>query len=87
MADVGSLLDVELHEQVKIARGRIDFGCDFGIGQRVCDFVGPTELAFDLDEEGNHIASEQERLRRNPAKTRSIDKGLIKNAFGAPKWG
>jgi hypothetical protein len=82
MADVGSLLDVELHEQVKVARSRIDFGCDFGVGQRVCDFIGPTELAFDLDEERNHVASGQERLRRNPAKMRSIDKGLIEYAFG-----
>ncbi len=54
MADIGAGIDVEFHQQVVVARGRIDFGGDFGFGQFVGHLVGLAELAFDLDEEGGH---------------------------------
>src|SRR5438094_1546332 len=54
MADVGLLLDVELHQQVVISGGRIDLGCELGVGELVRDLVGFAELALDLDEEGDH---------------------------------
>src|SRR6266446_912670 len=54
MADVGLVLDVEFHQQVEIAGGRIDLGSELGIRELVRHFVGLAELAFDLDEEGNH---------------------------------
>jgi hypothetical protein len=52
--DIGGVVDVELHQQVVIARGRIDLGGDLCFGERVGDLIGLAELAFDLDEEGGH---------------------------------
>src|SRR5207249_9538414 len=54
MADVGLLLDVELHQQVVISGGRIDLGSQLGVSELVRDLVGFAELALDLDEEGDH---------------------------------
>ena len=54
VADVGFVVDVEFHQQVVVAGGRIDLGGDLGLGQRVGHLVGLAELAFDLDEEGGH---------------------------------
>src|SRR5262249_32249994 len=54
VADVGLLLDVKLHQQVEIPGGRIDLGGELGIRELVGDFVRLAELAFDLNEEGDH---------------------------------
>ncbi len=57
MADIGLVLDVELDQQVEIARGRIDLGGELGICELVRHLVGLPEPAFDLHEEGDHSAS------------------------------
>src|SRR5262249_1316638 len=54
MADVGLVLDVEFHQQVEVAGGRIDLGSELGIRELVRHVVGLAELALDLDEEGDH---------------------------------
>ena len=54
MTDVGLVLDVELDQEVVVAGGRIDFGGEFSIRELVRHFVGFAELAFDLNEEGDH---------------------------------
>ena len=54
VADVGVVVDVEFDEQIVIARGGIDFRGDLGFGQRIGDGIGLPELAFELDEKGNH---------------------------------
>ena len=54
MADVGRLIDVEFHQQIELARGRIDFRRDLRVRQRVGDLVGFAERAFDLDKKRNH---------------------------------
>ena len=54
MPDVGSAIDVEFHQQVVVAGGRVDLGGDLGFGQLVGHLIGLAELAFDLDEEGGH---------------------------------
>ena len=54
MADVGAAVDVELHQQVIVAGGRVDLGSDLGFGKRVGHPLGFAELAFDLHEEGGH---------------------------------
>src|SRR5262245_22834461 len=54
VADIGVGLDVELHQQVEVAGGGIDLGGDLGIGEPVGHVVGLAQVAFDLDEEGNH---------------------------------
>ena len=47
-------IDVEFHQQIEIAGGRIDFRGDLGVGELVGDLVGLAELAFDLHEKGDH---------------------------------
>ena len=54
VADVGVVIDIELHQEIVIARGGVDFRSDLGLGERIGDGVGLAELAFELDEEGNH---------------------------------
>src|SRR6185312_385986 len=54
MADVGFVIDIELHQEIIVSGSRIDFGGDLGFGQLVGDRIGLAELAFDLDEERNH---------------------------------
>ena len=54
MADIGVVVDVELDQQIVMARGGVDFRGDLGLGERVGDGLGLAKLAFDLDEEGNH---------------------------------
>src|SRR6516225_1681104 len=54
MTDVGLVLDIEFHQQVEVAGGGIDLGSELGIRQLVRHFVGLAELAFDLNEEGDH---------------------------------
>src|SRR4029077_2941315 len=54
MADVGSVLDVEFHQQVEISGDRVDLRGNLGVGELVGHLVGLSQLAFDLDEEGNH---------------------------------
>jgi hypothetical protein len=63
VADIGVVVDVELDQQVVIARGGLDLGGDLGLGERVGDGIGLAELAFELDEEGNHRC----RLRKGVA--------------------
>src|SRR5262249_55076138 len=53
--DIGVGVDVELHQEVEVARGGIDFGGDLGVGDPVGHVVGLAQVAFDLHEEGNHI--------------------------------
>jgi len=54
MADVGVVVDVEFDQQIVVADSGIDLRGDFGLRERIGDGVGLTELAFELDEEGNH---------------------------------
>src|SRR5262249_49333007 len=54
VADVDAVVDVELHQKVKLAGGRIDLGGDLSVGDPVGHVVGLAQVAFDLDEEGNH---------------------------------
>jgi hypothetical protein len=61
MPDVGCRLDIELNQQIELARRRIDFGSDFGIRQLARDFIGLAELPFDLDEKRDHA-----RLQTTP---------------------
>src|SRR5258705_12584005 len=69
MADVGAVLDIELHQQVEVAGGRINFGCDLGIGQRVGNRIGFAEVAFDLNKKRNHAFLLGPRLRPQSSKT------------------
>ena len=54
MADIGRRFDIEFDQQVEIARGRIDFGRDLGIGQLARNLIRLAELAFDLHEKWDH---------------------------------
>src|SRR5262249_7245743 len=54
VTDVGPVLDVEFHQQVEVAGGRIDLGGDLGVREAVGHLVGFAELAFDLDEGRDH---------------------------------
>ena len=54
VADVGGRLDIEFHQQVEIAGGRIDFRGDLRVRQPVGDLIRLAELTLDLHEEGNH---------------------------------
>src|SRR5215469_1177417 len=54
MADVGVLLDIDLHQELEVAGGRIDLRGDLRFGERGGDIVGLAEVALDLDEEGDH---------------------------------
>src|SRR5205823_558823 len=54
MADIGVVIDVEFDQQVVIAGGGIDLRGDLGLRERIGDGIGLAELAFELDEEGNH---------------------------------
>src|SRR4030095_5419517 len=67
VTDVRAAVDVEFHQQIVIAGGRIDLGCNFRLGQGVGHLVGLSELAFDLNEKGGHNSTPQPVL--NPAKT------------------
>ena len=35
MADIGRRIDIEFHQQIEFARGRIDLGGDLGVGKRI----------------------------------------------------
>src|SRR4029079_8671560 len=76
MADVGAGVDVDLDQQVELARGRIDLRGDLGVRQAVCHLVGFSELAFDLDEERDHGASGRRAAATgsNPAKSHGSGK-------------
>ena len=75
MADVGVLVDIEFDQEIVIARGGIDLGGDLGLGKRVGDDIGLAELAFDLDEEGNHRC----RLRKGIARVQYSAQELAGN--------
>ena len=55
MPDVGALFDVEFHQQIEVASGRINLGCDLGIGKRIGYRVGFAKVAFDLNEKRDHV--------------------------------
>src|SRR4051794_22696142 len=75
VADVDAGIDIDLHQQIELARGRIDFRSDLGIGKAVGHLVGFAELAFDLDEERNHRTSAP-----NPAKSTASGKTTLSPA-------
>jgi hydroxymethylpyrimidine/phosphomethylpyrimidine kinase len=54
MSDVDIVVDIELHEQIVMACGGVNLGGDLGFRKRVGNGVGLAELAFDLNEKGNH---------------------------------
>ena len=54
VADIGALIDIELHQQVVMPRGGVDLRGDLGLRQRIGNDIGLAELAFDLDEKGHH---------------------------------
>src|SRR5262245_65477895 len=64
MADVGLVLDVELHQEVKVAGGRIDFRSELRVRELVRHLVGLAEVAFDLHEERDHSRLRVARGRR-----------------------
>src|SRR5262245_33992901 len=64
MADVGLVLDVELHQEVEVAGGRIDFRSELRVRELVRHLVGLAEVAFDLHEEGDHSRLRVARGRR-----------------------
>src|ERR1700761_5494842 len=64
VADVGVVIDIELHQEIVIARGGVDFRGNLGLGERVGDGVGLAELALELDEEGNHRCCLREGVAR-----------------------
>src|SRR3954454_23694540 len=72
MSDVDAVVDIDLDQEVELARGRIDFRRHFGIGEPVCHLVGLAELAFDLDEERDHGTS-----GANPAKSLASGKASV----------
>ena len=72
MTDVDAGVDIDLHQQIEFARGRIDFGGDLGVGEAVGHLVGLAELAFDLDEERDHGTSAP-----NPAKSTASGKATL----------
>src|SRR6202790_5221109 len=72
MPDVGVLVDVELDQQIVVARGGIDLGGDLGLGKRVGDGVGLAELAFELHEKRDHRCHLRSRRKgANRAKNRA----------------
>jgi hydroxyethylthiazole kinase len=54
MADVGCGIDVEFHQKIEIAGGRVDFRGNLRVGELVGDLIGLAELAFNLHEKGDH---------------------------------
>src|SRR3979490_346906 len=54
MADVGLVIDIELDQQVVMTGGGIDLRGDLGLRERIGYRIGLPELAFELDEKGNH---------------------------------
>src|SRR6202023_2984459 len=54
MADIGRGIDVEFHQQIEVARSRIDFRGDLGVRELVGALVGLAALPFDLHEKGDH---------------------------------
>jgi len=52
MADVGVVVDVELYQQIVIARGVNRSRRRSRLGERVGDGIGLAELAFELDKKG-----------------------------------
>src|SRR5580704_5946155 len=55
VADIDSVVQVTLHQEVVLTGGRIDFGDHFdALCRLVGDDVGPAEIAFDHDEDRLH---------------------------------
>src|ERR1700689_1661738 len=54
VADIRALLHIKLHQQVEVARSRINLRGDFRARPAVRPLVSPAELTFDLNEERNH---------------------------------
>src|SRR5215831_1812979 len=54
MADVGLVVEIALHQEVVLAGGRIDLGDLLDAASIVGHVVGPTELAFQHDEDRLH---------------------------------
>src|SRR5262245_16184721 len=80
MADIGPFFHIELDEKVEVSRRRVDLGGDLGVGELVRHLVRLAEMAFDLDEEGNHArlrAAPLGRAAGNRAKSAAIDKTAI----------
>ncbi len=80
VADVGAGLDVEFHQQVEIAGGRIDLGGDLSFGKFVGDLIGLAEFAFDLDEERGHCRSLQSFSWRMILSENRHRTGIMRNA-------
>src|SRR6202453_884206 len=74
MANISVVVDVELHQEVVITRGRIDLGGDLGLGKRVGDGVGLAELAFELHEKRHHRCHLRSR-RRGPIEQKTGRRG------------
>lgn len=55
MPDIGRRFDIELYQQVEVARGRIDFGSDLRIRQLTGHLIRFAELTFDLHEKWDHV--------------------------------
>jgi hypothetical protein len=66
MADIGLLIDIELHKKIEIAGSRIYLRCNLGTGKLIGDLIRTPELALDLNEKRNHGALS--RRRATPAK-------------------
>src|SRR5882672_666764 len=54
VTDVSAWFDVKFRQEVEVSGGRIDFGGDLGVRKLIGNLVGLAQVAFYLDEEGNH---------------------------------
>src|SRR5215475_9479581 len=63
VADVGVLVDIELDQEVVLARGGVDLRGDLGLRKRIGDHIGLAELALDLDEKRNHRGRLRDKKR------------------------
>src|SRR5690606_16255727 len=54
LADVDTVLDVDLHQQVVLSAGRIELGGNLAFEQLVGDLIGPARRHLKLHEYGSH---------------------------------
>ena len=90
VSDVGPAIDVEFHQQIVVAGGRVDLGGDLGFGQLVGYLIRLSELAFDLDEKGviarssdlSAIQQKQAQLARQPCVGTACGLGIEQQSRG-----
>jgi hypothetical protein len=63
VSDIGVAIDIELYQEIIVARRRVDFRGYFCVSKLICDIIGLAELTFDLDKEGDHFRLQRVALR------------------------